>query len=251
MKSITRALILIAVATGFARTAHAQATWQPTPAPTVSAENESWYQQDEPIRWSGEYYYRAGAQVFFNKYQMVRAGSYRGISLYTDATLDPLAVVYVPIGRGLMQPYERRRTGDLAGTTGNRAPSFPTSIGAEGFVERTDAPEREPRPVAMEEPEAPLTPRSIVEAPRPEPGSVERPKGINGVWVMYDGRRYFSAGQAVPLDAHFRQIGTYNGFSVYRRDDERGTIYIPTADGMAPPYAERRRANHNPGTKNR
>jgi len=240
MKSIARALVLLATVAGFVRIAHAQATWQPTPTPAVSAENESWYQQGEPIRWSGDYYYRAGAQVFFNQYQMVRAGSFRGVPLYTDATLDPLAIVYVPIGRGLMQPYERRRTGDLAGTTGNRAPSFPTSIGAEGFAERTDAPEPEPRPVAIEEPEAPLTPRSIVEAPRPAPGTVERPKGINGVWVTYEGRRMFSAGQAVPIDSHFRQIGTYQGFSVYRRDDERGTIYIPTADGMAAPYRERR-----------
>jgi hypothetical protein len=245
MKSITRALILMAAAAGFARTAHAQATWQPTPAPAVSAENETWYQQDEPIRWSGEYYYRAGAQVFFNQYQMVSAGSFRGIPLYTDATLDPLGIVYVPIGRGLLQPYERRRNGDLAGTTGNRAPSFPTSIGAEGYVERTDAPVPEPRPVAIEEPEVALTPRSVVEAPRPSPGTVERPKGINGVWVTYDGRRMFSAGQAVPLDSHFRQIGTYNGFPVYRRDDEQGTIYIPTADGMAAPYSERRTPNRN------
>lgn len=240
MRCIARGLVLAVAIVGCARAAGAQATWQPTPAPTVSAENEQWYQQDEPIRWSGEYYYRAGAQVFFNQYQMMRAGSYRGVPLFTDATSDPLAIVYVPIGRGLMQPYERRRTGDLAGTTGNRAPSFPTSIGAEGFVERTDRPVPEPRAVASEAPEPPPAPRSIVEAPRPAPGTVERPKGINGVWVTYEGRRMFSAGQAVPLGAHFRQIGIYKGFGVYRRDNEKGTIYIQTAGGSAAPYAERR-----------
>ena len=74
--------------------------------------------------------------MFFNRYQMVRSGSYRGIGLYTDSTQDASGIVYVPVAGGLMQPYERRRTGDLAGTTGNRAPSFPVGIAAEGIAER-------------------------------------------------------------------------------------------------------------------
>src|SRR5829696_56350 len=112
---------------------HAQITWQPSTRPEVSAENTSWYQNAEPIMWNGDYYYPAGAAQGFNPYQMVRGGSFRGIPLYTDATLEPYSIVFVPLNGARMQPYERRRSGALAGTTGSRAPSLPTDIGAEGI----------------------------------------------------------------------------------------------------------------------
>src|SRR4029079_355600 len=64
-------------------------------------------------------------------YQMVRSGSYRGIPLYIDSTIEPYSIVFVPLTGGRMQPYERRRTGNLAGTTGSRAPSLPTQIATE------------------------------------------------------------------------------------------------------------------------
>src|SRR4051812_44614487 len=80
----------------------------------------------EPIPYAGEFYYPAGAVTFFNGDQMVRTGYYNGLPLYVDATLEPYSVIYVPIGRGQVQPYERRRSGELAGTTGSRMPSFPT-----------------------------------------------------------------------------------------------------------------------------
>ena len=69
----------------------AQATWQPTPAPVTTAENEAWYRSGEPIPWGDEVYYQAGAAVFFNRYQMVRSGWHRGIGLYTDSTQDAAA----------------------------------------------------------------------------------------------------------------------------------------------------------------
>src|SRR5215217_4744025 len=83
--------------------AHAQVTWQPTQPPLVTAENESWFRAGQPLEWNGEIYYPAGAAEGFNRYQMVRAGSYRGIPLYTDATLEPYSIVFVPIGGGRMQ----------------------------------------------------------------------------------------------------------------------------------------------------
>jgi len=221
----------------------AQATWQPTPAPTTTAENEPWFRNSEPIPWNDTLYYQAGATVFFNRYQMVRSGSYRGIPIYTDTTLDPFGIIYVPIGGGLMQPYERRRTGDLAGTTGNRAPSFPVGIAAEAASE--------PESVAPEAPTAEdvlseedlmavaTTGRSISEAPRAAPGSVRRPVGINGVWITYDGQRWFAGGKAVRLDSHFTRSGRYHDFPVYRRSgDDR--VYLPTAEGMVAPYARRK-----------
>ena len=43
---------------------------------------------------------------------MVRTGHYNGVPLYADATRDPYSVVYVPIGRGQLKPYERLRRGE-------------------------------------------------------------------------------------------------------------------------------------------
>ena len=38
-----------------------------------------------------------------------------------------------------------------------------------------------------------------------------RPKGLNGAWLDYDGRRWVSAGAAVSLTADFTRVGDYRG----------------------------------------
>lgn len=250
----------------------AQVVWQPTSPPLVTAENESWYLHADPIIWSGAYFYPAGAQVFFNANQMVRSGSFRGIPLYTDATRDALSLVYVPLPGGLMQPYERRRTGQLAGTTGNTAPSFPTDIGAEGMMgtegiavdlAQTPGPPDFARPYDV----APLGEststrsrdiaagssvsaeaiaaggRSIVHAPRDPGRAVARPpaKAANGIWVEFEGRRWFAGGQAeVFAPAQFSERGVYHGLTVYARKGERSSIYIPSVPGLVTPYKLRK-----------
>jgi hypothetical protein len=240
-----RQVVFVTLCAGFPVAVQAQSTWQPAAPPTVTAENESWYQTGEPIQWSDDYYYRAGAAVFFNRYQMARAGSYRGIPVYTDGTADPFGIIYVPVANGLMQPYERKRRGALAGTTGNRAPSFPTSIAAEGITDTGAVAPGPPNP-SWELEAVATTGRSIVEAPRAEIGSVPRPKGINGVWVEFDGRRWFSVGKAILLNQEFKQAGSVHNFPVYRRTSEPDRIYVPTSDGMVAPYAQR---NAGPAVK--
>jgi hypothetical protein len=276
-----RQFILVILVVVVAAAARAQIVWQPTSPPLVTAENESWYLRADPIIWSGAYFYPAGAQVFFNGNQMVRSGSFRGIPLYTDATRDALSIVYVPLPGGLMQPYERRRTGQLAGTTGNSAPSFPTDIGAEGMIgteegvavdlAQTPGPPDFARPYDV----APLgerarsagsglapstragrTPvgpsvspeaiaaggRSIVYAPRGTPQAAKpRPKALNGIWVEFDGRRWFAGGSAELLDsAQFSERGVYHGFTVYSRRGDRDSIYIPSVPGLVTPYKLRK-----------
>ena len=76
----------------------------------MTAANESWYQLREPVQFAGDLYYPAGATVFFNGNHMVRTGHYNGVPLYADTTVEPYSVVLVPVSRGLLQPYERRRT---------------------------------------------------------------------------------------------------------------------------------------------
>ena len=67
--------------------------------------------------------------------------------------------------------------------------------------------------------------------------TAQQPQGVNGIWVTYDGRRWFAGGEAIALtDAHFTEIGTYHGFPVYRRDDDTARIYIPAADGLVSPF---------------
>src|SRR5918999_1602212 len=92
----------------------AQLVSRPTDPPIVTAENDAWYRQREPVLFAGDFYYPAGATVFFNGNTMVRTGHYNGVPLYADTTVEPYSVVLVPIAGGLMQPYERIRGGDLA-----------------------------------------------------------------------------------------------------------------------------------------
>jgi len=113
----------------------AQMISRPTDAPTVSAVGQSWYELREPILYAGEAYYPAGAAVFFNANQMVRTGHFNGVPVYADATRDPYSVVYVPIGGGQLKPYERRRSGELAGSTGSTLPSFPVALRPDGPIE--------------------------------------------------------------------------------------------------------------------
>ena len=233
--------------------ASAQVVSRPTDPPIVTAENDSWYRLRQPVLFAGEAYYPAGATVFFNGNTMVRTGHYNGVPLYADTTIEPYSVIFVPIGRGLMQPYEKVRGGDLAGTVGSRTPSFPV---------RTNAEPRE-LPVAAVAPTAPPLPigaigreegavgtsgRTSVPAPvgtggtiaaRPRSGGVttaRRAESNDGVWVQFMGAKWISAGAAVPLRAsEFVQVGEYAGFPVYARKGlEEDRIYLPSPGGVIP-----------------
>ena len=226
----------------------AQTLLQPTPKPIVTADNEVWYQAGTPITFGGNIYYPAGPILHFNGNEMVRSGHYLGIPLYTRTTIEPYSIVYVPLYGGLMQPYERRRSGDIADTVGSLTPSFPVVKGTEqsnmeyvpgaGMIQAQGPPSRigefvdrtpiEPtdRTVSVTssvgtvggEPSAPLGP--LVTAKRPE--------GLNGVFIEYESQRYFSSGPAREFDAKaFTRVGEYHGFPVFQREGDTRTIYIP------------------------
>jgi len=262
----SRALLFVA-AVLLSGAAEAQVMWQPTEPPLVTAENEAWYRTGAAIEWNGEFYYPAGAAEAFNRYQMVRAGSYRGIPLYTDTTLEPYSIVFVPIGGGRMQPYERPRTGMLVGSVGSRSPLLPTgtagvlSVTPEGYVAQAPAPPTFARaydlgPAAAPQPISPAVPivgttgSTTSSAPRPaattgrtttvtnRTGAAARPTGINSVWFDYNGRRWESAGKAVELDTAFTQVGTYRGSPVYQHGGD-GMIYVPTTTGLVAPFKPR------------
>ena len=260
------------------RPAAAQVLYQPTQAPVVTAENTTWFQSGEPIDWNGDVYYPAGAAQGFNGYQMVRSGSYRGIPLYIDSTIEPYSIVFVPLTGGRMQPYERRRTGNLAGTTGSRAPSLPTQvatemIGTSGVPQApappTLGPSYEVISAPMPVPEtagmtgripattataaaaatvaAPAQPQAVgtsgrTAAPeRPLPvTTVIPPTGANTIWIIFDGRRWYASGKAIEYEASaLDEIGTYDGWTVYRRNGDPSVIYVPSVPGMLSPYKRR------------
>jgi hypothetical protein len=242
---------------------------RPTDAPQISATGESWFQLREPIQYAGELYYPAGAAVFFNGNSMVRTGHYNGVPLYADATRDPYSVVYVPVGGGQLQPYERRRRGDLAGTTGSQLPSFPIALrpdselvpmaaGAPTNVPLTlgaisaftpevtppvvyAAAAPAPAPLCTCEQTPAAAPAVAVAAPLPANGlavlTARRPDNNDGLWIRYAGATWVSRGGAEPRTTAFMSIGEHGGFPVYRKQEGAAdVIYLPTRDGLLAPY---------------
>ena len=81
MKRTTELLLCALLAiTIYAPRVQAQIRLQPTSQPTVTAENEPWYQMREPVIFAGEYYYPAGPAIHFLPNEMVPSGLYRGRS---------------------------------------------------------------------------------------------------------------------------------------------------------------------------
>jgi hypothetical protein len=72
--------------------------------------------------------------------------------------------------------------------------------------------------------------------------SVARPSGPNGVWLEFNGSRWYSDGRAVAYSSdRFVKIGDYREFPVYRESTGTSeTIWVSVAqDGPLAPYAKR------------
>lgn len=275
MRCLTVLLASLTALSAIALRAEAgQVLSRPTDPPIVTAENDSWYRLGEPLTFAGDIYYRAGAVVFFNGNTMVRTGHYNGVPLYADTTIEPYSIVYVPIGRGWLQPYEKRRQGDLAGTSGSRTPSFPAVRTAPGGAQIPNAgvsPTGVPQPIGAiaaftpesgavgtsgRAPSAPApaatagTPGAVgttgiaaAAARRTGPAlvSIERPQTNDGIFVTYRGQRWVSAGPIVPLNStEFQLSGNYAGFPVYTRSGQEDVIYLPSTPNQVAPYRLKR-----------
>jgi hypothetical protein len=247
MRTFRTALVVLAwVTVGIA--ASAQVTWRPAAEPQRTAAAAEWYQARADILIAGEWYHPAGPTRFFDPYAMVEVGSYDGVPLYADTTLEPHSVVYVPIGRGLLRPYERRRAGNLAGTVGSRTPSFPVHRDSEvapptRYWDYLQLPQRRP---AERTADRETTVGTTGEGDRDRAAatsgvlqSARPPEGDWGIWVAHDGSRWVSDGRAVSLEpGHFERIGEYHGFDVFRSriHPEDDVIYLPPVDGVVAPY---------------
>jgi hypothetical protein len=172
----------------------------------------------------------------------------------------PFSVVYVPIGGNVVRPYERRREGELAGTTGSRAPSFPIQrdgelsvaaarLGITGII--TPPADLFPPAVIPEAPSSLATAGAVASAgaladagavmtatttpvsPRVLTATSRTAPPILQVWVPFEGVRWYSSGGAVPFSAdRFAQVGDHHGFPVYRANSgSRDEIFIPSVSG--------------------
>lgn len=259
MARLARLIILSTALCMTAASVAAQINYHPTPAPIVTAESEPWYLAGEPVMFAGNIYYPAGPQVHFNANEMVRSGFFHAIPLYTLTTIEPYSKVFVPIDRGLMQPYERRRTRELAGTVGSTVPSFPVVRSSEpeavtGTTGQGAAPpslidfDRQARPAGVQRQAGAAGSAAIQGDPGYAPGSGyvaarKEPLPNHGLFVQYNGRRWFAAGSPRPLDrAGMKRIGEYHGLPVYASPRDPGAIYVPAtreADDFVARYATR------------
>lgn len=251
--------ILSAAAAGLA----AQASMQPTPPPAVTAENQDWYLNGGPIAYGGGIYYPSGPVTHFLRNEMVMTGMFESVPIYVRTTQEPGSVIYVPLAGGVMRPYERRRSGDLAGTVGSTAPAFPVAlrpdpappayvqaprdplgeraVGTTGFIMSGPAPStpRAQEALAMRG-TAPVTTSAPVDRPLE---TARRPTGINDVFLQYGNARWFAAGRAVEFSPErFTRVGEHQGFPVYAEAGQADTIYVAAvagAPGLLTPYRTR------------
>src|SRR5262249_26554301 len=210
--------------------------------PAVTAQASEWQVQSEPIVVNGLVYYPTRGTRFFDREIMAQVGVYQSVPIYADVTLEPHSVIYVPVGRQMMRAYERRREGELAGTSGSRVPSFPVEI-------KSGTHRPEDRTVTVGTPvgtggtvASPFSPTDVPRSTRTHVESIPPPRSNQGIWVEYAGAKWYLDGAAVPFDAdRFFQIGVYRGFPVYR-DTDRGSEEIwvrVVADGPVAPYVRR------------
>jgi len=241
--------------------ATAQVYQLPTPAPVVTGAEASWRGTGQPIYYAGAVYYPSGPTEFFDGQIMARTGLVDGVPVYENKTLEPWSVVLVPVGRNLMQPYERRRSGPLTGTVGSRMPAQPIQRDVElsvandslrdgdvaGFplapTSRAQWTWPTPRPAAAAAPALGPQSRNATPSSVPVIRAVPRRETTNaGVYVDFAGAHYYSSGKVVTHDeAKYTKIGELGGASVFREvSGSEKTIHVEVvADGPLAPYTRR------------
>jgi hypothetical protein len=242
MNSQARLLLASAVLAASATVVSAQVNIQPTPPPLVSAENEIWYQAGDPIAFAGGLYDPAGAAMHFLPNEMVPSGFFRGIPLYTRTTIEPYSKVFVPIGRAMVQPYERRREGELVPSQGAFVmpqAAAPPVVGTAVIADQPFAPSS-----MMATPAEAATRPTATSGTVPSRVSRPRPASRKGIYVEFRNARWYPAGSPIPVDARqLTRIGDIDGFPVYAPHAGSPTIYVQIAEGLetVAPYSRRPR----------
>jgi hypothetical protein len=189
------------------------------PNPDAVAANADWRINNEPIVAQGLTYYPTRESRMFDGQVMSQVDVYKGVPVYADVSISPFTLAYVPLTPTRMRTYERGPDGDSRFISG-RGRADLGAVATSG-IETWE-------PVIIDAP---------IEAPRaPAPTRVEsipRPRGTTGIWVEFNGVRWYNDGVAQSYTAErFARAGDYHGFPVYR---ERGRaadrIWIATVNG--------------------
>ena len=210
-----------------------------TAPPDTSAAGAAWQINSKPVVGGVTYYPTRGFRLFDGQV-MSQTGLVEGVPVYADMTIEPYSELYVPVGSGRMRVYERRRERELAGTTGSHAPTFPVespsvlarerSAGVDGAAGTSGTTE----PLRLRVPPPPQRTAILTAVPHADPPG--------GVWVDFNGARWFSDGPAVSFSPErFVAVGEYRGFRVYH-DTTTGSddIWVSVVkDGPVAPYAKR------------
>ena len=165
---------------------------------------------------------------------MAQIAVYERVPVYADVTLEPFSIIYVPIGGRRMRAYERKRS-----------PSSPVDIATSTTAE--------PRPVATGGSIVPpaMIDRTTSTASRasnlPRRTRIEtipppRTTTKNGIWIEFDGARWYHAGAVVSYNPdQFVPVGSYRGFPVYKEKNASSeTVYVSVVkDGPLAPYSKR------------
>jgi len=203
-----------------------------TPPPDVSAAGAEWQINGEPIVVAGLTYYPTRGFRLFDGQVMAQTGSYERVPVYADTTLEPYREVYIPLGSGRMRIYERGP--DLEFAPSNRIGETMPLTQSPAFTDRA--------------PCVPCTPTSALPSDRDRMRHISiitpvpHDDSANGVWLEYNGARWYSNGPAAVFSAdRFEPIGTYRGFLVYRDkimgNDELWVSVVK--DGPLAPYRRR------------
>jgi hypothetical protein len=266
MRAFVAGLVL-SMAVLFPNVGNAQVDPFRTPPPEVTAASSSWQIYSEPIFFQGVVYYPTREYRTFDGQVMAQIGVYEGVPIYADTTLEPWSIIYFSVGRERMRAYERARDRELAGTSGSRASWYPStpasggstvvsslfpaapitptlgdrSVGTSGSI-------AEERPVGTGGVSVPppAVPSDIPERTRPARTRIETVGhpvgGSGGVWLNFNGDRWYSAGVAVPfVPERFTPVGEYRGFPVYMENGgDPNRIWVSVVqNGPLAPYEKR------------
>ena len=221
---------------------NAQVFKSPTPPPEKTAAAAGWLINGEPITVGGVTYYPTRGFRLFDGQVMVQTGRFDGVPVYSDTTIEPNSEAYVPVGNAQFRVYERRRERELAGTTGSYVPRFPVqSPSVSAPVESMVAGDLAVGTGGSVVPRAVSDSAVLPERARPRRTVMTSvPAGAaNGVWLQFNGARWYSDGPAVSfVPDRFQPVGEYHGFPVYRDTiNGGGDIWVSVVkDGPLAPY---------------
>ena len=200
-----------------------------TRPPDVTAASAEWQINNRPILVQGLVFFPTSETRMFDSNVMIQTGVFEGVPVYSDATIEPFSLVYVPVGRASMRAYERRRDRELAGTTGSRTPTFPVAPAASPV----QTPERAAVTVGISAATATMT----ASLPAPEPSrpartaveSIPRPRATDGIWIRFNGAKWYTWRHMIGYSFAAVLINNYILMSYLQKF---GVVPIPVPDNV-------------------